>query len=472
MAGKSKDELTRLVEQYGQFIEANKTAVRSLNELGKMFSKMTQVVVRGNEPFSSENIAHRCSKKRNLEVLCDKVSKKLLSCMASIDALIESYGGVSQADTAGIGATLTSIKERFLSHFWFVKRVLLFNLCDDVMYFSQHKRALSLLTEIRPDVVKSLANPRDEGLASKLRSLNEVVRYLHQKGEDAFFSRARGMGASRTFALGNDNILNLVVIDGQFRKGRETKKTHSADVARAAMAKSAVQTLNEPVMRALLKPYKDGVKGQGAETLNVVKFKDTIDTQLELGLHKARLRSRINAKSGPRSSFISLSYFEPFQALVAQSLGQRVRYFSGILSRLTFTVETDFVTFLTADFSGGAVQCKRVLSELIRALISLKDLDELLSQPDKTERAIALFCEGVSNIHGYFNVLRCLELALTGQISAESLQMTLRQEEFNRGEIDLLLKQDLPKIAARPNVKPETVASLEQALHGLKSRMV
>jgi len=456
---KSKNELTRLVEQYSRFIEANKTAVRSLNDLGKMFTKMTQVVVRGNEPFSSENITHRCSKKHNLEVLCDKLSRKLLSCMASIDALIESYGGVSQADTSDISAALTSIKERFLSHFWFLKRILLFNLCDDVMYFSQHKRALSLLTEIRPDVVKSLANPRDERLASKLRSLNEVVRYLHQKGEDAFFARARGMGASRPFALGNDNILNLVALDEQFPKGRETKKTN-------------VQTLDEPVMRALLKPYRDGVKGEGAETLNVVKFKDMIDTQLELGLHKARLRSRISAKSGPRKSFISLSYFEPFQALVAPSLGQRVRYFSGILSRLMFTVETDFVTFLTADFSGGAGQCKRVLSELVRAMISLKDLDELLSQPGKTERAIELFCEGVSNIHGYFNALRCLELALTGQIAAESLQMTLRQEEFNRGEIDLLLKQDFPKIAARPNVKPETVESLEQAFHELRGRTV
>jgi len=458
VAGERSSELRRLVERYSQFIEANRKAVRSLSELGKMFSKMTQVAVRGNEPFSVENITHRCSKKHNLEVICDKLSRRLLSCMSSIDALIESYGRVSQTDSSEIRANLTSIKERFLSHFWFLKRVLLFNLCDDVMYFSQHKRALGLLTEIRPDVAKSLQNPRDEGLASKLRSLNEVVRYLHQRGEDAFFHRARGMGASRTFALGNDNVLNLVDLDEQLANGRRAKRTH-------------VQTLNEPVMSALLKPYKEGVKGEGAETLNVVKFQDMIDTQLELGLHKARLRSRISTKSGSKKSFISLSYFEPFQALVAQTLGQRVRYFSGVLSRLTFRVETDFVTFLTADFSGGAGRCKSVLSELVRAMISLKDLDELLSQPGKTEQAIALFCEGVSNIHGYFNALRCLELALSGQIAPESLQMILKHEEFNRGEIDLLLKQDFPRIAARPNIRAQAAASSKQALHELRAKL-
>jgi len=459
VAGEGRNELKRLVKQYRQFIEANRRAVRSLNELGKMFSKMTLVVVRGNEPFSVENITHRCSKKHNLQVICDKLSRRLLSCMTSIDALIESYGKVSRTDATEIRVNLTSIKENFISHFWFLKRVLLFNLCDDVMYFSQHKRALGLLTEIRPDIAKSLQNPRDEGLASKLRSLNEVVRYLHQRGEDAFFNRARGMGASRTFALGNDNILNLVDLDEQLANGRRAKKTH-------------VQTLNEPVMSALLKPYKDGVKGEGAETLNVVKFQDTIDTQLELGLHKARLRSRISTKSGSKKSFISLSYFEPFQALVAQSLGQRVRYFSGILSRLTFRVETDFVTFLTADFSSGAGNCKSALSELVRAMISLKDLDELLYQPGKTEQAITLFCEGVSNVHGYFNALRCLELALSGQIAAESLQMILKKEELNRGEIDLLLKQDFPKIAARPNVKPGNAEALKRAFQELRSELV
>lgn len=458
MATEKENELQRLVRQYNQFIEANKKAVRSLSELGKMFSKMTLVVVRGNEPFSVENVHHRCSKKHNLQIICDKLSRRLLSCMTSLDALIESYARVSRTDASEIRMNLTNIKERFLSNFWFLKRVLLFNLCDDVMYFSQHRRALGLLTEIRPDVTKSLHNPRDEGLASKLRSLNEVVRYLHQRGEDAFFSRARGMGASKMFALGNDNVLNLVDLDEQLTGKGKARKTH-------------VQTLNEPVMSALLKTYKDGVKGEGAETLNVVKFKDMIDTQLELGLHKARLRSRISTKSGSRNSFISLSYFEPFQPLVSQSLGQRVRYFSGILSRLMFRVETDFVTFLTADYSGGASNCKSALSELVRAMISLKDLDELLYQPGKTEQAISLFCEGVSNVHGYLNALRCLELALSGQIAVESLQMILKNEELNRDELDLILKQDFPRIAARPNVKSGTAESLKRVFRELKSKL-
>ncbi len=457
-ARNAREELRQLVKRYGPFMEANKKAIRSLDELGKMFSKMTHVVVRSNEPFSIENVVHRCNKKQSLEEICTKLSRRLLSCMSSINVLIDTYAEIGEADTSEIRATLANIREKFLSHFWFLKRILLFNLCDDVMYFSQHKRALGLLTEIRPSITKSLRNPREDGLASSLRSVNEVVRYLHQKGEDAFFARAREMGASRTFALGNDNMLNLVDLDRLLGDRQAAKRT-------------PVQTLNEPVMSALLRPYKEGVKGEGAEILNVVKFRDMIDTQLELGLHKARLRSRISAKSGSKKSFISLSYFEPFQALVSQTLGQRVRYFSGILSRLKFTVETDFITFITASFSGGAGKCKKVLSELVRAMISLKDLDELLSQPGKTEQAISLFCQGVSNVHGYFNALRCLELAISDQITPESLQMILKQEEFNRSEMDLLLKHDFPKIAARPNVSRETTASLRRALDQMRDSL-
>ncbi|RLC48352.1 MAG: hypothetical protein DRH70_01240 [Candidatus Coatesbacteria bacterium] len=456
----TRESLRELIRQYGSFIEANRKAIRSLDELGKMFSKMTHVIVRSNEPFSVENVVHRCSKKHSLEEICAKLSRRLLSCMSSINVLIDTYAEIGEADTRKIKATLANIREKFLSNFWFLKRILLFNLCDDVMYFSQHKRALGLLTEIRPNVAKALRNPQEESLASGLRSVNEVVRYLHQKGEDAFFARARAMGASRTFALGNENMLNLVDLDNLLGGGDGQPGK-----------KSLVQTLNEPVMTALLKPYREGVKGEGAEILNVVKFRDMIDTQLELGLHKARLRSRISSKSGSHKSFISLSYFEPFQALVSQTLGQRVRYFSGILSRLGFTVETDFMTFLTANFSSGAGKCKKVLSELVRAMISLKDLDELLSQPGKTEQAVSLFCQGVSNVHGYFNALRCLELAVSDQITPESLQMILKQEEFSRTEMNLLLKHDFPKIAARPNVRPETAALLRRTLEELKESL-
>ncbi|MBN1593249.1 MAG: hypothetical protein JW941_08415 [Candidatus Coatesbacteria bacterium] len=453
MAMTRAEELRRLVKEYGRFMEANKKAVKSLNELGKMFSKMTQVVVRGNEPFSTENITHRCMKKHNIQGVCNKLSLRLVSCMSTIDALIDSYGMISQIDTSDIRSTLGSIKDRFITHFWFLKRVLLYDLCDDVMFFSQHKRALGHLTDIRPDVSRSLQNPRDDTLVSKLRSLNEVVRYVHQKGEDAFFGRAREMGASTTFALGNNNILNLVDLDQQLR---------SEDVA-----DNRALALNEPVLSALLRPYKEGIKGEGAETLNVVKYLDMIDTQLELGLHKARLRSRISMRSGRRRSFISLSYFEPFQALIAQTFGQRIRYFSGVLSRLKFSVETDFTTFLTANFFGGAGLCKKVLGDLVRALISLKDLDELLSQPGKTEKAIALFCDGVSNVHGYFNALRCLELALSEQIALKSFEIILKQEEFSRTEMELLLKHDFPKIAARPNINRETASMLKKTLQEL-----
>ena len=229
-------------------------------------------------------------------------------------------------------------------------------------------------------------------------------------------------------------------------------------------SKTLERLLSEPVMEGLLRPYTEGVKGGGAESLNVVKFGDMIDTQLLLGLHKARLRSRISARRGPARNFISLTYYEPFQALVSQTLGQRVRYFAGILSRLLFNVKTDFVTYLTAEFMGSAGRCKKVLGELVRAMISLKDLDELLAMPDKTEQAISLFCEGVSNIHGYFNALRCLEFALTGQVSEESLAIILRQEELNAREVELLLKNDLPRMAKRSDVNAATAGAVRSVL--------
>lgn len=450
-------QLQDLVQQYALFIEANRAAVRSLNELGKILSDVTRAAVRGNEPFSIENITHRCSKKRNLEAICSRLGRRLLLCASKIETLIDSFGAITEGDTTEIRSTLGDVKEHFLAHFWFLKRLLLFDLCDDVMYFSQQKRAMRLLTDISPDISKSIPNLQDQTVVTKLRSFNEVIRYLHHRGEAAFFIRAREMGGSRQFALGNDNILNLVDLDAELAAGS------------AAGGGPLDRVLTEPVMSGLLRPYLDGIKGQGAELLNVVKFKDTIDTQLELGHHKARLRSRVTPKSGPANSFISLSYFEPFQALVSQTLGQRVRYFAGILSRLGFRLDTDFVTFLTASFRGAAGKCKTVLGELMRAMISLKDLDELLSIPGRIDEAVSLFCEGVSNLHGYFNVLRCLEFALSGQISLTSLELILKQEDLNKAEISRIIEHDLPELAKRPNVNSETVEMLKSIVSQLKN---
>jgi len=453
-SGDETIRLSDLVEQFDQFMEANKRAVRSLGELGKMFAKISLVTVRRNEPFNAENIRHRCRKKRHIEAICHSLSRRLLGCMAAMDALVESYHLLSRANKAEIDEALERIKNRFLSHFWFLQRILLFNLSSDVTYFSQHKRALGLLIDIRPSIMRSILSMKDQGLVPKLRSLNELVRYIHQRGENAFFIRARQMGASAQFALGSGNCLNLVDLDVQLSSGGADDGTD----------RTLSDLLREPVMAGLLQPYREGIKGEGAETLNVVKFKETIDTQLELGLHKARLRSRIPTVPGATPSSISLSYYEPFQTLVSQTLGQRVRYLSGILSRLLFSVDTDFVTYLNAQFDGAPGKCRAALGELVRAMISLKDLDELLSQPGKTEHAISLFAEGVSNIHGYFNAVRCLDLALNGEVSPESLSMILGQEELSPKEMSILLHGDFAKLIGRPGVDATIAETIRSVL--------
>ena len=449
MHSEPKPTLLELSAQYDRLMRANARAVRSLNELGKLFDKITLASIRSNEPFRMENITHRCSKKRNLEVICARFTRRLPAFLATIDTLIESYAALSQTDVSQIRRKANQISQRFLSQFWFLKRILLFNLCDDAMYFSQQKKTLGLLTDIRPDVASSVRWLRPEAAVAKLNSLNEVIRFLHQRGEDAFFERARQLGASRRYPLGNENFLNLVDLDSP---------------PASPQPKLAVQDLlAEPVMAALLGPYAAGVKGEGAEVLNVVKFRDLVDTQLELGLHKARLRSRITSSKKRPASFISLSYFEPFQSLLSQTVGQRLRYFAGILSRLSFSVDTDFVTFLNAQLHASAAECKRALGEVVRAFISLKDLDELLSLPEKTEKAVSLFCQGVTNIHGYFNLLRCLEFALSGKISPETLKLIVQQQHLNPAELQLLLDRDIPKMMQRL-ATPDTDSRLQSAI--------
>ncbi len=421
-----------LLARYREFRRTNQRAVKKLNALAQTFMRVMNINLRPDEPFRVENVIHRCLKKQRLEEIGEAFSRDLPRDFESLRESIESYGRLTGEDCAPFLDREAAIRAAFLDQLWFFTKILIFNLCDDHTFISRMRDLLRYVTEIKPEVSEGLLEPGAD-LAGKLTSFNEIARVLHQRGDDRFFETVRRLHGVRTFSLGRENSLELMDLEG----------TESDLVAGQPLDHGRVRNR---ALKAILVPYVLGQHGAGREVLNVALADGIIDTQFSLGLHKASLRAFIEEGTGSARNFVSLSYYEPRHPLSSSVVGNRLRYFAGILDALGYSIYTDSISFLSAQYRMGAASTASTLAETMRAIISLKDLDEVPGMADDPSRIVEIFRKGATNLLGFLNASRNFRYALAGQMERSTFAAVLKGQHLNAGDLAVLFDDEFPAL--------------------------
>ena len=421
-----------LLQKYREFRRSNRRAVKNLNALAQTFLRVMTVNLRSNEPFRVENVIHRCRKKRRLEEIGEALSRDLPRDFESLQESIEAYARLTGEDPAPFREREAGIRAVFLDQLWFFTKILVFNLCDDQTFINRMRDLLRHVTEIKPEVSVGLLQPGSD-LAGLITSFNEIARVLHQRGDDRFFETVRRLHGVRTFSLGRENSLELMDLEG----------TESDLVAGQPLDHRRVKN---PALRAILVPYVLGQHGAGREVLNVALADGILDTQFSLGLHKASLRAFIEEGTGSVRNFISLSYYEPRHPFHSSVIGKRLRYFAGILEALGYSIHTDSISFLSAQYRMGAASTASTLAETMRAIISLKDLDEVPGLADDPGRVVEIFRKGATNLLGFFNASRNFRYALAGQMERSTFAAALKGQRLNAGDLAVLFDDEFPSL--------------------------
>jgi hypothetical protein len=421
-----------MLQKYRDFRRCNRRVVRNLNALAHTFTRVMSANLRSNEPFRVENVIHRCLKKRRLEEIGEELNRELPRDLESVRDLIQAFAKLTGEDPKPFLDREAEIRARFLDDLWFFAKVVTFNLCDDHAFLSRVRALMRHISEIKPEVATGLL-AHDAGLADRITSFNEIARVLHQMGDDLFFQAVRRLHGVRTFSLGRENRLELMDLEG----------TESDLEAGRPLDPAKVRN---PALRALLVPYVLGQHGAGREVLNVALVDGILDTQFSLGLHKAVLRAYIEEGSDSARNFVSLSYYEPPHPLSSTVIGKRLRYFSGILEALDYSIHTDSISFLSAQFKMGAESTASTLSETMRAIISLKDLDEVPGLTDDPRRVVELFRKGATNLLGLFNASRNFRYVLAGQMEKSTFAAALKGQKLNPGDLRVLFDDEFPSL--------------------------
>lgn len=447
-------DVRQAVAAYRAFQEANRAAVDGLNQLCRFFTAFQATNIRSNEPFRIENVRHRCEKRRRVESVSRALSRRIFRDLDAIDGLVRSFARLTGLDATGFERRAADLREAFLRELWYLRKLLLHSLCDDTAYTALQKQTVALLTEIRRETLTRLLAGRPIDPAD-LASLNEIARVLHHRGDEWFFRRVRRLGRVRDIPLAGSNALEVLDLNA-LEDGDE------------AWDPDDPSSWPAPALRALVRPYRAGAHGAGQETLNVVALDGLVDTQFTLGLHKARLRSLIVEGDASRRNFISLSYFEPPQTVYSQNIGKRLRYFGGLLERMDFAVDTDYLSYLNATFHGHSSLASATLSEVMRAIISLKDLDEVEGLTDGYGTLLDLFEKGVTNLHSYLALVRYFRQFLAGRLDRDSFRMILLSQRLNPSDLRVFFDKEAPALLARARRTPEEVPRLMRFLQSVR----
>ncbi|GEM_PF-3145378 len=450
-----------LLERYRAFREKNRAAVKNLNGLSRDFTRIMTANTRPNEPFRTENVVHRCLKKRRLETITRDLGRRLQKTFRSVQAFVESYAALTRENGAPYEERERRIRASFLDQLWFLMKILAFNLCDDTTFLHHFRTTLSFLTEIKPEIASGVLTPGAD-LADRLTSFNEIARVLHQRGDDSFFRQVRSLHGVRSFSLGKENRLELLDLDG-------------SEEGLVAGQPLSPEDIRNPALRALVIPYCLGQRGAGQEILNVAVVDGVLDTQFSLGLHKANLRAFIQEGARSSKDFIALSYYEPPHPVHSAEIGKRIRYFAGILEALDYAVHTDNISFLSAEFKRGASSTASTLTETMRAIISLKDLDEVPGLSDDPRRIVDLFRKGVTNLLGFSTVVRNFKYLLAGRLDRRNFAAFFKGDRLNTADLNVLFDDEFPAILKRMAKRhainlPETMKFLRDLRRGIDER--
>jgi len=436
---------------YRAFQEANHLAVENLNQLCRRFTSIQSAAIRRNEPFRRENVGHRCEKKRRVRSIARDISRRIIRDLDSMDRLVDAYHALTGQDPAGFRCRVLEIRSAFLQDLWYLLRIVVHSLCDDTAFLALQSHTVGLLTVIRPETLRDLLARRTIDPAG-LSSLNEIARVLHHLGDEWFFENVRCQGRMRVIPLAGKNQLEVLDIND----------------SDGAWEGDDPATWPVPALAALVRPYLAGEHGAGQETLNVVVVDGLVDTQFTLGLHKARLRSLIIKDDASHGNFISLAYYEPPQTVYSQNIGKRLRYFAGLLERMDFGVETDHLSYLNASFHGHSNLTTTILSEVMRAIISLKDLDEVEGLSDDFTALIDLFQKGVTNLHHYLATVGYFRQFLAQTLDRDAFRTILISQRLNRSDLKVLFEKEIPDILRRRRRVPLDVPDIMRYVESLR----
>ncbi len=181
------------------------------------------------------------------------------------------------------------------------------------------------------------------------------------------------------------------------------------------------------------------------------------------------VRAKIEEGTGPARNFITLSYCEPPHPLASSVIGKRLRYFAGILEAMDYSIHTDSISFLSAQYKMGADSTASTLAETMRAIISLKDLDEVPGLSDDPRRVVEIFRKGATNLLGFFNASRNFRYMLLGQMERSTFAAALKGQRLNAGDLDVLFEDEFPALvqAAARDGKVQVPEAM-RFLHGLR----
>jgi len=326
----------------------------------------------------------------NLEVICtsslsDDKRKSALSRMRSaffdsvhyVQSMISICDEMdADIDTGLCECRLNEIQERSIELILESIMSLELQYDDEDLVKATNSRLYKRVKRLTP----AMRDPASESFKLKnVQTLHDLVRYLHQIGVQAAYTRSSlneaDQSAFRKWKLPNQGELRIIDAEKILPDGSDPKK------------------IEHPLIKPIVQLYSPDLKKNGAETFKGILTKQKFMTQIHLGAHYAELEARLGEINK------LFFYFKDTPKSEYKNSVHRTAYVVNVLKKLGFKVET-IKNETNAHYAGKSIEeIGEKIKEVIRLTMSTKNLDLNNSYINfYPNRAVNDFMKGKTNL--------------------------------------------------------------------------